>query len=77
MPDVIPLSPAEQFVAKKLRQKLASAIHFLSDARECALVLTPEVLAQLGTQAALTVCAHHLDKLRDSAKGEQKPEGKP
>jgi hypothetical protein len=71
--EVILLTPAEVFVAKKLRSKLTSAIHFLSDARACAEALTPEVLAQLNTQEALTVLARHLGKLRDIAKGEHNP----
>lgn len=70
---VQPLSPAEQYVARRLRNKLVSALHFLTDAKDCALALTPAVLAQLGTQEALIGVAKRLGEVRDIAKGERPP----
>jgi hypothetical protein len=72
--DVQRLSLAEQLVARRLHRKVATALKFLTEAKECAFALTPDVLAQLKTQEALIAVAKKLGEIRDHAKGERKPE---
>lgn len=68
---VHPLSPAEQYIARRLKKKLSAVLSLLSEAQDAAYTLTPAILAQLGTQEALCVVARRLGEIRDHAKGER------
>jgi hypothetical protein len=68
---VQPLSPAEQYIARRLKKKLTAALSLLTEAKDAAYTLTPAILAQLGTQEALCVVARRLGEIRDHAKGER------
>lgn len=68
---VQPLSPAEQYIARRLKKKITAALALLTEAKDAACTLTPEVLAQLHTQEALCVVARRLGEIRDHAKGER------
>jgi hypothetical protein len=71
-----PLTPAERFVAKRIKDKLGSVMHHLADAIQAARALMPEVHAEHNLPAALDVIERRIGELRSIVTGRptQKPE---
>jgi len=58
------LTPPEQFIARRIKNKLSAAGHHLVDARAAAIALTPEMHRACGFREQLAVLEGRLAELR-------------
>lgn len=72
-----PLTPAERFVAKRVKDKIGSIMHNLADAISAARSLTPDVHAEHNFPAAMVTIERRVAELRSVVEGRPttKPEG--